>query len=537
MICNYLTPIHILKAFYNYDNRIFSCISDYRQNIDLTKYSYSDLQYFLQLFVEGYFRPTTLTVSNNRLPTQIQIFTATCDLPLRFRSTDVHHLSLIECTNDNIQAIKSCVQKFKSLQSLRIVESASNENNPLLHYDIIEKLRNFMLDQFVKLELSINQGIILDNRLHPNKYLKQLIISLQKFNDLFVLFDGLVPNLVVLNVTICQSDTCKRLEIPKHWPREFMLHLVEFRLKTNENVTMNLNYFRSIVMPLSQLQNLTIDVRKWFSHDQQFVRGNHIEMLINEFMPRLCHFHCFIQTMHDINMQSFTMLNKRWLMACRSTSDNLQKHLYTIPWPFEQLHLSMLADDDTESICPNVQHLIVDVGCINLSRRFPNVHTLIVLPQSNLTRDDFVGFRHLRHLTADNIEMASSPLTRHIHTLTLSKTFHLLNNLIIYPNVRHLILTNDEIDSLVIITALVQYFPNLYSIKIQLKPNTEYYDCLNLLLDGQHLPNLILLKTNWFDQYTYCSNIQLWIAANTPLEWKLTPFYGHCGRKYLTICL
>ncbi|CAF4094201.1 unnamed protein product [Rotaria sordida] len=163
-----------------------------------------------------------------------------------------------------------------------------------------------MLNKFVELELSTNEGIVLDKRMYSNEYLKKLTISLQKFNDLFVLFDGLVPNLIILNVTICQSDPCKKSPIPPQcWPRELMSHLVEFRLRTNENVIMTLNYFRAIVMPLIQLQNFMIDVRKWFSHDQQFVQGNQIEMLINKFMPQLRHFQCSIQTMDDIDMQLF----------------------------------------------------------------------------------------------------------------------------------------------------------------------------------------------------------------------------------------
>ncbi|CAF2986173.1 unnamed protein product [Rotaria sp. Silwood2] len=122
-----------------------------------------------------------------------------------------------------------------------------------------------MLNKLVELELSTNEVIVLDKRMHSNEYLKQLTISLQKFNDLFVLFDGLVPNLVILNVTICQSDACKRSPIPpQYWSRGLMSHLVEFRLKTNENVTMTLNYFHGIVMPLVQLQNLMIDIRKLF---------------------------------------------------------------------------------------------------------------------------------------------------------------------------------------------------------------------------------------------------------------------------------
>jgi len=222
MICHYLTPMHVLKVFYNYDNRTFSCISNYRQNIDLTKYSYSDLQVFLPLFIEGYFRPTTLTVSNNRLPTQIKIFYDACNLPLYFYSNDVRHLSLIECTNGiNLHNITSLVKKFKSLQSLCIVESASNENNQFSDYDIVKKLSDFMLNKLVELELSVNEGIILNKQLHQNEYLKKLTISLQKFNDLFVLLDGLVPNLVVLDITICQTDTCKQSSISQCWPHNF----------------------------------------------------------------------------------------------------------------------------------------------------------------------------------------------------------------------------------------------------------------------------------------------------------------------------
>ncbi|CAF3395945.1 unnamed protein product, partial [Rotaria sp. Silwood2] len=172
-----------------------------------------------------------------------------------------------------------------------------------MNYDIMENLRNLMLNKLIKLELSTNEGIILDKQLHPNEYLQQLTISLQTLNDLFILFDGLLPNLIVLNVNICQSNTYKRTSISRCWSRRFMSHLVEFQLKTNANVEMTFDQIRRIVMPLIQLEKLMIDVSKWFSYDQQFVQGNQIEMLINEFMPRLRHFHCSIKTIYSIEMQ------------------------------------------------------------------------------------------------------------------------------------------------------------------------------------------------------------------------------------------
>ncbi|CAF3549627.1 unnamed protein product [Rotaria sp. Silwood1] len=306
---------------------------------------------------------------------------------------------------------------------------------------------------------------------------------------------------------------------------------------TDKQVAFTFDHLRGIVMPLIQLEKFTLDVRQWISNDKQFVEGDQIEILISQFMPQLRHFHCFIQTGNSINKEAFVTLSKRWFLTYKSKFNSLCTHFYTIPWSFEQLEISMLADDDTISICPNVRYLTVDVPCTNLSRRFPNIHTLNVLHECNFSNDDHVEFRRLRHLKTTNINMVPFLPTKYIHTLTLCDKFELLNHPIIYSNVLHLILENRQIYSLNIVNALVKYFPNLRSLKIQLQTNAEYYDCLHVLLNGKHLSYLWLFKTNWIDQYNYCSDISVWISAKTPLKWKSTPFYGHCAQKNLTICL
>ena len=73
------------------------------------------------------------------------------------------------------------------------------------------------------------------------------------------------------------------------------------------------------------------------------------------------------------------------------------------------------------------------------------------------------------------------------------------------------------------------------SFEITLDSTDEYYDSLNILLDNEHLPYLSFLRTNWIDHDE--SNIQIWIAANTPLKWKMIPIYGQCTDDRLTICL
>ncbi|CAF4152291.1 unnamed protein product [Rotaria socialis] len=121
--------------------------------------------------------------------------------------------------------------------------------------------------------------------------------------------------------------------------------------------------------------------------------------------------------------------------------------------------------------------------------------------------------------------------------LTLFDQFTLLKSSTIYSNVLHLILENNRIASLEAVIALVQCFPNLHSLKIKLPTTTEYYDCLDILLDGVHLPYLWLFKTNCITEFDSCSSISVWISAKTPLKWKLTPFYGHRNYNTFTVCL
>ncbi len=97
-------------------------------------------------------------------------------------------------------------------------------------------------------------------------------------------------------------------------------------------------------------------------------------------------------------------------MTCRTESDTFRKHLYSVPWSFEHLDLSILANDDTSSVCPNVQHLTMDVPTSNLSSRFPNVHTLNIVPGCDVSHDQLIGLHHVRHLSMRNISMAPPSL-------------------------------------------------------------------------------------------------------------------------------
>jgi len=172
---------------------------------------------------------------------------------------------------------------------------------------MIQNLRDLIFNNsflmLTKLELTMNNGIILDKQLCPNEHLKQLTISLHNINDLYVLFDGLMPNLTILNVTLCQSNVCKRSSLPKSWPRQLMSNLIEFQLIINENIPFTFDQLHDIVMPLNQINQLTLYIKQWVNNNQRFIEGNQLEMLIDQFMPQLHRFHFSIKTKDDIDMK------------------------------------------------------------------------------------------------------------------------------------------------------------------------------------------------------------------------------------------
>lgn len=305
MICRYLTPVHVIKAFLDYNERMFDCISDYRHRMNLTKCSYTDFRYFVKLFINEQLRPSTLILSNSKIATQIPLFMKYLS---NTRIDSVHHLSLLQCTKDDFDDIDVWVRRFHSLESLTITESATTDEQ--IDYETIGLLRNLIFDHgcssLTVINFSTVDGIILDKRLHPNKYLKQMTISLQKIDDLLVLLDGLVPNIQILNVTLCKSQITKRLSLPPSWSRRSMYHLIEFRLTTNDDVVFSFNHLQIIVMSLIKLHKLTLHINQWTNNNQQS-----INTLIKQYMTDLRYFYCFIQTTNDMNIQVNRFITKQ----------------------------------------------------------------------------------------------------------------------------------------------------------------------------------------------------------------------------------
>jgi len=251
--------------------------------------------------------PRTVIVSNAQLIKQIEIFLERVIPSITYDLNNVHHLSLLECPIDKLFAINSNLSKFKSLESLKIVQSIPNDDELPTSYSILEELTYLIFyNSFYilnELDLIINDGLILGKHLPPNRNLKYLTIILQNVNDLYILLDGLILNLIVLNVTLCRSDIDQRFLLPNTWPHQSMSYLKKFQLTTCEIVEFTFDELCNIVIPLLKLNILTLYIRQWVSNDQRFVEGNQLQMLFEQFMPELDHFFCSIRTTNHIDMQ------------------------------------------------------------------------------------------------------------------------------------------------------------------------------------------------------------------------------------------
>jgi hypothetical protein len=255
------------------------------------------------LFQAELIRPTTLIFSNAQMIEQIEFFLKVIVPSITNNLNSIRHLSLLECPIDKLFPINSNLTKFKSLETLQIIQSTSNDDS----YSVLEDLTYFIFynsfNMLSELYLIINDGLILSKQLPPNRNLKYLTVILQTVNDLYVLLDGLMPNLIVLNVTLCKSDIDQRFSLPKSWPCQSMSYLRQFQLTTSEIVQFSFDQLCNIVIPLIQLNKLTLYIRQWISDDQRFVQGNQIQILFEQFLPRLDHFFCSIRTTDDIDIQ------------------------------------------------------------------------------------------------------------------------------------------------------------------------------------------------------------------------------------------
>ena len=267
---------------------------------------------------ENMLHPSKLTLSNAQMSDQIRIFLNRCNCSTTFPPITLQHLSLLECTTDIRYKASSFLSKCQSLKSLTIIEPTSTENRASLvstYSDMFRQSIFYEWNTLTELVFTTNSGIIFSKKVPPNSWLISLTISLQTITDLYVLLDGVVPNLRFLRVTVCQSDTNEGLTLPDDWPRHSMAHLNELYLTTTEKVPFTLDHLRQIAATVKPIQALTLAIAQWTSNNENFIEGHQLEMIMEEFLPQLHRFHCFIQTTTIIHIQvSYSTIHQLFLL-------------------------------------------------------------------------------------------------------------------------------------------------------------------------------------------------------------------------------
>jgi hypothetical protein len=83
-----------------------------------------------------------------------------------------------------------------------------------------------------------------------------------------------------------------------------MSYLKKIVLTTSETVEFTFDELCNIVIPLIQLNVLILNIKKWVGDDdQQFVEGDRLLILFEQFMPQLKDFFCSIWTTNYIDME------------------------------------------------------------------------------------------------------------------------------------------------------------------------------------------------------------------------------------------
>lgn len=241
------------------------------------------------------------------MPNQLSIFFCACNSSIKFHPHTIHHLSLTGYTETVIYALPTFLKKFRSLKSLTIYQLISNRNssslNGMMNETFYQSIFN-SIPTLTELDLMTSEGIMLHKQLYPNYSLTRLCISLHDVNDLYVLLDGLVPNLHLLYVVLCEANVNKQSLLPLNWPKQVMSYLNEFHLIiTNDEVKFTYDQFYHIVTPLIQLEKIMLLIQRWHDENNQFIKSEQVDMLMAKFPLKLRYFNCSILTDTIVNME------------------------------------------------------------------------------------------------------------------------------------------------------------------------------------------------------------------------------------------
>lgn len=188
--------------------------------------------------------------------------------------------------------------------------------------------------------------MILSKSLRSIDPIQSICLSLKTIDDLFLLLDGLLPNIQTMIIHLLRPNLHGRFysienlcsssvvlsEISSSFSRTFTCEkLINFTL-LDHYTELIVENIKSIFSSMKNLENLTLSIRH--TNDSIFCQGNQMESLLNHSLPNLKQFHYTVT--HRIDSQTFIEDFHRYSMEKVFYSDEENGssiHIYSLPWP------------------------------------------------------------------------------------------------------------------------------------------------------------------------------------------------------------
>ncbi|CAF3710208.1 unnamed protein product [Adineta steineri] len=530
-ICRYLSPAYVLNSFYIPDKpqlRIHNLICNYYKEIKFDQITNNEYKYFMNLLCHLNFplRPQSLILSNEHINCLIQRFF--CFTPTNIIQSIFDHLknlTLIDCSQEDLQLMYLGEIDFSKIQHLHLTvqKTKQYQDKDLIEEDYIS-LNQFLVNKEMPLletiSIEFNNGLILSKSLTSYLTVQNVNLFLQTIDDLYILLDGLVPNVQTMTVHLIQPRllTCDPPTRTSSYHQLTKFALLEHRIGL---VVDDLKYVFGF-MP--NLNELTLSVRD--TSDPIFCHGPSIESILNEYLPNLGKFD-YTMT-HRINEedQEFIQCYCQWPMNIifYENEDCKWVHIYSSPWP---------SNKNDQRRLP-----LVESGCyttIDSTIERPQYIDHLLISKKNEFYDLEKIFCRTKKITTSLSIDIQLPLR--ISTIILTKKFAIDSiKSCVHPFVHHLIIQHRLIDEKELIDFAHQ-FPNIKYLEMLFPlKKSSYISCLTKLFSRNnqignynYFPKLNHFSTDLcfelFKKFNTSEELFDWCIQNTDLKYHPYTFY------------
>ncbi|CAF1285981.1 unnamed protein product [Adineta steineri] len=473
------------------------------------------------------FRPQSLILNNKNVNCIIQRFLAYTDINI-IKSIFAHlrYLTLIDCSSSDLRRIQRYNVDMTLMEYLHIVIRTIDEDLDFLLDDSCDATINQFLfgtqiSSLHEVIIHTPDGLMLRNSLVPNESLRHIDIALLSIDDLYILLDGLVPNVEKLIIQLLDSQ-----RLPGCYYKRSMStcsQLTEFTLLEDDTRFLT-NHIKRVFDYMSTLIKLTLSIRD--TPDSVFINGPKFESILIKYLPNLRQFNYTVT--QKVSKKKCFKDFIQWPMDVVYYKDEKIKymHVFSLPWPFnkdDKRKLPFVEDGYNTSVTSNVKQ----------SQYMKNLTIIKSNDLFRLNTDFSCVYKIITYLSI-NIKLPPQ-----ITKLVITDVTRIASiNSIIQPSIRHLTVERvlkDETE----IGIYARQFPNVKYLKLFF-PYDEFrfINCLQTVFtvtdkineNRRRWPQLINFSTRAlyntsrviFDE----NDIHHWLISKTDLKYIKNRFYA-----------